>query len=110
MNYRRAYNVARVLAACTCVVASGVAQAAVQGGTNLGTKGYPSVDCRKPKPPTRTYGATREEIERYNIAVDSYNTDLQRFIACTREYIQNAQNDVKRIRALMDEAVERAKR
>lgn len=94
------------------MVAAAPAQALVLGGTNLSILGYPEAQCSKPDRPMRPYSASpsRGEIDTYNFAVDRYNSDLQAFTSCTREYIENAQNDVKRIRERMDEAVERAKR
>ena len=96
--------------ALVAMLATG-AQAIVLGGSNLGFRGYPEADCRKPEPPMRPFSpASRWDIERYNMEVDRYNRELEIFISCTREYLEHAQNDIKRIRERMEEALERAKR
>jgi hypothetical protein len=87
------------------------AGAVVFGGSNLGVFGYPEADCRRPEPPTRPFQPTSQwEIDTYNSEVDSYNNDLRQFIACTREYLDNAQADIKRVQERMQEAIDRARR
>lgn len=102
---------ARLGVAAAVLIASNTSYALVLGGSNLGVLGYPAANCRAPMKPTPPFTpASRWEIDSYNMQVDTYNSELERFIACTKEYLENAQNDMKRIREGMDEAVERAKR
>ncbi len=90
---------------------SGSAFAIVIGGTNLGFSGYPDHSCRKPNKPFKPYSFnSRWEVDSYNSQVDSYNYEHQRYIACVKEYLENADNDIKRIQEKMEEAIAEAKR
>jgi hypothetical protein len=83
----------------------------VIGGTNLSFLGYPDHSCRKPNKPIKPYSFdNRSEVDTYNGQVDSYNFELQRYITCVKEYLENAGNDIKRIEEKMDGAVAEAKR
>lgn len=75
---------------------AGAAGAMVYGGSNLSYFGYPEHTCRKPYKP---YSFTTQS------EVDSYNYDLERFVDCVQEYVDNADSDIKRIRERVDEAI-----
>ena len=84
--------------------ASSVTVATVFGPTNFGFLGYPAHSCYKPMKPRKPYSMTEEwEVDRYNSEVDSYNSQLRIFQACASEYVDAAQNDMKRIREKVDE-------
>ena len=83
------------------------ADAMVLGGSNLGPLGYPTADCRKPIPPVRPASFSGPwPIAAYNAEVDRFNMEQERFIACTREYIDNGQNDIKRIQEGIQEGMQ----
>jgi hypothetical protein len=96
---------------CICAGVSGPVAAFVIGGSNFGMFGYPSADCRKPDKPRRPFSPASEwEIDRYNGDVQTYNDEIEGYIRCVREYVENGQNDIKRVREKMQEAIDRAKR
>ena len=81
----------------------------VIGGSNLGFLGYEEHSCTKPTPPYKPFSLDNQwEIERYNLGVDSYNRELEIFYDCITEYIENAENDIKRIREAINEAIDTA--
>lgn len=61
----------------------------VYGGSNLGYLGYPEPRCYIP----------------YN----GDNWQKQEYVRCINDYVENAQNDIKRIREKAEDAVEKAK-
>lgn len=77
------------------------AYAIVVGPSNLGPMGYEENSCRKPIKP---YDLSDE------YAVDSYNSDLERYTRCMREYLEGADNDIRRIKEAAEEAIAEAKR
>lgn len=82
------------------LVVSGAAGAIVLGGSNLGVMGYPDHRCRKPYRPSQF----SEESEVY-----SYNNEVDRFVRCIREYVENADNDIQRIQEKGQAAIDYAK-
>jgi hypothetical protein len=85
------------------------AYAYVFGGTNLGFGGYPSHTCMKPNKPFKPYSFDSQwEIDSYNAEVDAFNSDLQLYSDCIDEYLENANNDIKRIKLKAKEAVDEA--
>ena len=84
--------------------ASSIAVAMVIGPTNFGFSGYPAHSCYKPLKPRKPYSTTEQwEVDRYNIEVDSYNSQLRIYQDCASDYVEAAQNDMKRIREKVDE-------
>lgn len=80
------------------------------GSSNL-TFEYPEESCSKPSKPYKPYSLnTQWEIDSYNSQVDLYNMEYQRYIRCVKEYLENAENDIKNIQTKMEEAVAKAKR
>lgn len=79
------------------MLVSATAGAVVFGGSNLGLFGYPEAKCYKP---TRPYDLSDE------YAVNRYNSDLREYKRCLTEYVENANNDMKRIREAVEEALE----
>lgn len=88
------------------------AGAIVLGGTNLGVLGYPELECRKPyDKPRKPYSFNNQwEVDQYNREVTRYNDELQQYKHCVVEYLENAENDILRIREAMEEAVADARR
>ena len=86
---------------CFLLMFSQVANALVYGGSNLGYMGYPESSCRKPYKPY-------SPISQYE--ADSYNEDMRRYVQCVKDYLENANNDIKRIREAMQNEVDKAKR
>lgn len=82
------------------LLASASAGASVFGGSNLGYSGYPEPACRKPYEP---YSSSRMDREIYQDEVD-------RYIRCIKDYLENANNDIERIREAQEEAITEAKR
>ncbi len=80
----------------------------VLGGSNFGSFIYPDHTCGvRPMPPDRpSQDASRVEIDVYNEAVRDYNRELKEFADCINEYIQNASNDMQRIREKAEKASE----
>lgn len=90
---------------------SGTAGALVLGGTNLGVFGYPSHQCIKPDKPSKPFSFdSRWEVDSYNSRANSYNSELQFYVACVKDYLSSAENDIKRINEKMEAAVAEAKR
>jgi hypothetical protein len=76
------------------------ASAYVFGGSNFGFSGYPDPTCYKPM---RPFDLTNQ------LEVDLYNNDLNIYIQCVKEYLENADNDRKRIEEKEDDAIAKAK-
>jgi hypothetical protein len=91
-------------------VAPLTAQAFVIGGSNLPMFGYPAPACTKPmSKPIKPYEFSDEgAVDEYNSEVDEYNSRLSTYTSCIREYVDNANNDIKRIREKAQEAIDEA--
>lgn len=74
--------------------------AMVIGGSNLGFSGYPEPSCRKPIKPYQF-------VDDYEVS--SYNMEVDRYISCVREYVDNANNDIDRIREAAQLAISEAR-
>lgn len=90
----------RRVIALSAILVCGTASAFVMGGTNLGFSGYPSHDCRKPYAP----------YDRSSFAVEQYRSDVQRYVRCMREYVDNANSDIERIQEAQQDAINEVKR
>lgn len=73
--------------------------AIVFGGTNLGFLGYPKHTCSKPYKPYSFSG---------QYEVESYTHQYENFIECIKTYVENARNDISRIRESSNDAVSEA--
>lgn len=71
----------------------------VSGGSNLGLMGYPEHTCSKPYKPY-------EFNDQYEL--DSYRSEVQTYINCINEYVENANNDIERIREAAQSAIDEA--
>jgi len=82
----------------------------VIGGSNFGIFGYPSHECNPPySKPYKPFSFNYQwEIDQYNSEVEIYNRELQEFLDCIDEYVNNAKNDIERIREKANEAINEA--
>ena len=102
-------NKLRTLAVAFLAFAQSSSFGYVIGGSNLGFLGYEEHSCTKPTPPYKPFSLDNQwEIERYNLGVDSYNMELEIFYDCITEYIENAENDIKRIKEAINQAIDTA--
>ena len=82
-------------------------QAMVFGGSNLGFMGYPDHECTPPySKPYKPYSFSDQyQIDTYNAEVEQYNSEMRRYRDCIREYVENAKNDIQRVREKANEAI-----
>jgi len=87
-----------------------VADARVAGGSNLGSGSYPNHRCHKPTKPAKPdslnnqWRVPRWEIAAYNESVLGYNAKLKVYNDCMTRYVENANNDIERIRQKAEKA------
>ncbi|HCL5740712.1 TPA: hypothetical protein RCG93_004366 [Enterobacter roggenkampii] len=79
---------------------STMTNASVFGGSNLGFSGYPEFSDSEPTPP----------YNRDEYSMGAYKRDVERYIQNAKDYTENANNDMKRIREAQDGALEKANR
>lgn len=84
--------IAVIFVLCLCSAGMGY----VYGGSNLTLSRYPEFSALRPSKP---YGKNRYDAERYQNDVISYRRQAQ-------EYLNNAENDVKRINEAVNDTVE----
>lgn len=77
-----------------------VASATVFGGSNLGFSGYPEFSDSEPTPP----------YDRNEYSMQAYKSDVERYIQNAKDYTENANNDMKRIREAQDDVIQNANR
>lgn len=79
-------------------------------GSNLDGGVYPAPRCgARPRPPERPQKfRTERELERYNQAVEQFNTGMDAFVGCVQSYVDDASADIALIRRHIDEAVRAA--
>lgn len=98
----RTRRMARTLA----FIALGTLGPGAAAGSNL-AEGYPEPACgERPQVPERPEKFdTEEAIVEYNAKVDAYNASMERLVECVREYVANANDDMKQIRKRAEEAI-----
>ncbi|CAH5653598.1 hypothetical protein AI2983V1_2756 [Enterobacter cloacae] len=79
---------------------STVASATVFGGSNLSFSGYSEFSDSEPSPP----------YDRSEYSMQVYKNDVERYIQNAKEYTENADNDIKRIREAQEDAIQKANR
>ena len=85
------------------------------GGSNLAA-GYSGHRCHKPTKPPRPdslnnrWKVPRWELDAYNSSVSRYNAELEIYNGCITSYVENANEDIARIRQKAEEAVSEANR
>lgn len=72
----------------------------VMGGSNLGYSGYPEFSQFEPRPP----------YNRDQYSFDQYRNDVERYIRELKEYVENCNSDIERIRERKNEAIEKGDR
>jgi hypothetical protein len=82
------------------LVYSTMSNASVFGGSNLGFSGYPEFSDSEPSPP----------YNRDEYSMGAYKRVVERYIQNAKDYTENANNDMKRIREAQDDALEKANR
>ncbi len=90
-----------IAAAIFCSLIASTAYAMVFGGSNLGIFGYPKHTCTKPYKPFQF----QSEYE-----LENFKNEYSRSIDCIKEYVANADNDIKPISESANEAVDEANR
>lgn len=74
----------------------------VLGGSNLSYSGYPKFSNY---PPSEPY-VFNEKVSNYEF--DSYRNEVMRYVDAAEKYIENGNNDIKRISECQDEAIRKA--
>ena len=88
-------------------LAASISHSLVFGGSNLSLSSYPSANCYKPSPPYKPYSFNSQwEIDSYNLEVDSYNSSMRIYTNCINTYVENAQNDIERIKEAISDAID----
>lgn len=75
-----------------------VSHAAVYGGSNLGFGGYPEFSESPPSPPYSD--------DEY--AWDRYRRDVQSYSEKAKEYLEDSDSDIKRIKEAQEDAIQKA--
>ena len=90
----------------TTLLISTNSSSAVYGGSNLGWSGYPDHSCSEPfymsAKPSFT---TQDEVDDWNYQVRDYNSQMEGFRTCINEYIEDGNNDMKRIKEGQEDAI-----
>ena len=89
----------KCLACLFAAVVALPAAAIVYGGTNFGFLGYPDPDCSEPYKPYQFSS---------DFARQQFVSEVEDYLACMREYVDNANNDVKRVVEARDQAIDDA--
>ncbi len=98
----RALNAIVLLPALACA-----ATAVLQGGTNLPATGYPSYKCAAPvAKPDKPFRNDEYSVRSYNTDVERYNRQLTEYRDCMSTYVDNANNDIKRIQEAAKKALD----
>jgi len=71
------------------------------GGSNLSFTGYPDCDCY---PPSKPYQFNSQ------YEIDSFNQNVDSYINCVNDYLDNANNDIERIYEAKQDALDEANR
>jgi hypothetical protein len=104
-----AITVARALHAIVLLPALACAATAalVAGGTNLPAAGYPSYKCAAPvAKPDKPFRNDEYSVRSYNTDVERYNRQLTEYRDCMSTYVDNANNDIKRIQEAAKKALD----
>jgi len=79
----------------------------VANGTNLPATGYPTHKCAMPPPrPEKPFRTDEYSARAYNADVERYNRALTEFRDCMSTYVDNANNDIKRIQEAAKKALD----
>lgn len=75
----------------------------VIGGTNFGFSGYPSFSEFTPHQPYTSYDGTVSKSQ-----YETYKRDVENYVNAAKEYIENGNNDIKRIQDAQQSALDQA--
>ncbi len=75
----------------------------VIGGTNLGYLGYPEYSKVKPSKPYTSYKGT---VTKYQY--EAYKSSVEDYVDGAKQYIENGNNDIKRIQEEQRDAIKSA--
>lgn len=92
----------KVLTLFIAISCTGLLFAYVIGGTNLGYGGYPDFSGYRPSAPF-SYNNEVSEME-----FNNYRDSVQCYVDSAQEYVENGNNDIKRISEAQDEAIREA--
>jgi hypothetical protein len=101
-----AWSARSVLLAVIPALVFAAEPAPVANGTNLPASGYPAHKCAVPGPrPDKPFRNDEFTIRAYNADVERYNRALTDFRDCMATYVDNANNDIKRIQDAANKAM-----
>jgi hypothetical protein len=84
---------------------------AASGGSNMPPNFYPAPSCEKPDK-KRLSGAPgvqdQDAMQAYNLKIKAFNDKAVAFNTCIKTYVDNAQNDINKIQAMVHAAVAEA--
>lgn len=75
----------------------------IYGGTNFSFSGYPSFDDRAP---SKAYTSYNGSVSRSTY--ESYKDSVEDYVEEAKKYIENANNDIKRIQEAQKAAIDKA--
>ena len=105
-THRRARTLLASIALCTALV-SGAADAPATNGTNLPATGYPPYKCSTPPSrPEKPFRTDEYSTRSYNDEVARYNRALTDYRDCMSTYVDNANNDIRRIQEAAKKALD----
>jgi hypothetical protein len=88
-------------------LASTAADAPPLNGTNLPATGYPAHKCSAPTSrPEKPFRNDEYSTRSYNTEVERYNRALTEFRDCMSNYVDNANNDIRRIQEAAKKALD----
>jgi hypothetical protein len=105
LEMRVLWMFAMVLALVGPAVAQPLSPSLSTGGTNMGPDFYPRPKCEPAGAMPVKPGNDPDALNVYNFKVRSYNQRITAFNLCMRAYVDNAQNDINSIQALVHDAV-----
>lgn len=95
------------LVALLPALALAAADATVSGGSNLPATGYPSYKCSAPpSKPEKPFRNDDYSTRSYNDEVARYNRTLTDYRDCMSAYVDNANNDIRRIQDAAKKALD----
>ena len=79
-------------------------------GSNLPTASYPAHQCgdRPTQPARAEYFKSETELETFNQAVETYNNATESYFQCIQLYVNDAAEDIQRIKRTVSATIEEA--
>ena len=102
-----AWSARTILVAVIPALVFAAEPAPVANGTNLPSSGYPTHKCAMPPArPEKPFRTDEYSARAYNADVERYNRALTDFRDCMSTYVDNANNDIKRIQEAAKKALD----